>query len=70
LKIGEESPAPAAWLSFPELAIERLVQQYHRVDRTSYAYQAPTAGYADTLDVMENGFVTRYPGLWEMVSCA
>lgn len=31
----------------------------------AYAYEAPSAGYADTL-VPETGFVTRYPGLWEV----
>lgn len=66
LQVGDQSEAPAAWLRFPELALERLEQQYHRVALDRYDYQAPGVGYAATLQVSEIGFVTRYPGLWEL----
>jgi hypothetical protein len=66
LNVGGKADAPAAWLRFPELGLERLEQHYRRVDLHRYAYQAPGVGYAGTLEVSEVGFVTTYPGLWEL----
>lgn len=66
LRIGEVADAPAAWLSFPELELILLRQRYYRLDEHRYAYQSPDVGYAGTLDVSEAGFVTIYPGLWEL----
>ena len=66
LRIGEAGDAPAAWLRFPELTVERLEQRYRRLDATRYDYQAPAVGYAGTLEVTEIGFITHYPDLWEM----
>ena len=65
LDIGHASEAPAAWLHFPELTLERLEQRYHRVALDTYDYQAPGVGYAASLRVSDSGFVTQYPGLWE-----
>jgi hypothetical protein len=65
LDIGHASEAPAAWLRFPELTLERLEQRYHRVGPGTYDYQAPRHGYAASLQVSDVGFVTHYPGLWE-----
>ena len=66
LQVGDRADAPAAWLRFPDLALERLEQHYHRVALDQYDYRAPGVGYAATLQVSEIGFVTRYPGLWEL----
>jgi hypothetical protein len=66
LGVGDQADAPAAWLRFPELKLERLEQQYHRLTLNTYDYQAPSVGYAAPLEVSEIGFVTRYPGLWEL----
>jgi len=66
LQIDDRAEAPAAWLRFPEFALERLEQHYHRVTLDQYDYRAPGVGYAATLQVSEIGFVTRYPGLWEL----
>lgn len=65
LGIGEETPAPAAYLAFPELRLELLEQTYRRTSETEYAYRAPVFGYAEALEVPEIGFITSYPGLWE-----
>ncbi|MCQ3973369.1 MAG: hypothetical protein DPW09_07995 [Anaerolineae bacterium] len=67
LDIGHEADAPAAYLAFPELKLERLEQRYHRLTLDKYDYQAPSVGYVGTLEVSEVGFVTRYPSLWEVV---
>jgi hypothetical protein len=68
LDVGHEADAPAAYLAFPELKLERLEQRYHRLTLDKYDYQAPSVGYVGTLEVSEVGFVTTYPGLWEVVN--
>lgn len=64
LAVGAETPAPAAWLAFPEPKLMRLDQIYRRLDRTRYAYRSPRFGYDETLQVSEEGFVLDYPQLW------
>jgi len=66
LDVGENAQAPAAWLRFPELQLERLEQRYERVTEDAYDYRAPSVDYAETLRVSLTGFVTHYPGLWEV----
>lgn len=67
LAVGQETPAPAAYLAFPELRLERLEQTYRRIDATKYAYTASAHGYDDVLEVSEAGFIRDYPGLWKAV---
>ncbi|MGX8011797.1 putative glycolipid-binding domain-containing protein [Mesorhizobium sp. ORM8.1] len=64
LGIGTATPAPAAYLAFPELKLMRLDQTYQRLDEQRYAYAAPTFGYDAVLEVSAHGFVLDYPGLW------
>ena len=64
LGVGQTSPAPAAYLTFPELRLTRLEQSYQRLDEARYAYVAPMFGYDDILVVSPAGFVVNYPGLW------
>lgn len=64
LAIGEKTEAPAAYLSFPELRMERLEQTYERIGEGRYAYSAPLYRYEEVLEVSETGFVTNYPKLW------
>jgi hypothetical protein len=67
LDIGQEATVPVAWFPFPDLTLARLEQRYRRLDQVTYEYQAPSVGYAAApLHVNEIGFVTRYPGLWEL----
>ena len=67
LKVGEHADAPAAYLEFPRLRFTRLPQRYERIGRTKYAYEAPTVGYAGTLQVSSLGAVLHYPGLFELL---
>ncbi|WP_363293489.1 putative glycolipid-binding domain-containing protein [Mesorhizobium sp.] len=46
-----ETPAPAAYLAFPQLEFVRLDQTYRRLDENRYAYTAPVFGYEAVLDV-------------------
>ncbi len=64
LDISHEIEAPVAYLHFPELTLGRLEHRYRRIALDKYDYQAPTFGYAATLQVSDLGFVTQYPGLW------
>jgi hypothetical protein len=67
LAIGETSPAPAVYLTFPELGLERLEQTYQRLDELRYRYIAPAYSYDDVITVSPIGFVVVYPGLWQSV---
>jgi hypothetical protein len=68
LKVGQQADAPAAYLAFPRMQVVVLPQRYERISRNEYAYESPTAGYRDTLQVSSQGAVIRYPGLFELVS--
>jgi hypothetical protein len=65
LPVGESADVPVAWLDPSTGVLERLEQRYERRGAQSYWYQAPRFGYAALLDIDGNGFVRRYPGLWE-----
>jgi uncharacterized protein len=66
LRVGQGMDAPAVYLNFPDLTLSRLEHHYHRLALNRYDYQAPGFNYAAILDVSDVGFVTRYPGLWEV----
>ncbi|TIR23242.1 MAG: hypothetical protein E5X34_14280 [Mesorhizobium sp.] len=61
---GKTTPAPAAYLAFPQLELARLDQTYRRLDESRYAYAASAFGYEAMLTVSSAGFVLDYPGLW------
>lgn len=63
---GARLDARAAWLRFPEAALQPLDQTYRRVDAATVAYEAVQTSYATRLGVNADGFVTRYPDLWEV----
>lgn len=68
LEVGQQAPAPAAWLSFPDLRLQELPQIYRRLDGTRYQYDAPTVGYSGVLQVCERGALVAYPKLFERVA--
>ena len=68
LGVGETTPAPAAYLTFPALEMVPLEQSYRRLDEVRYAYSASVYGYDAILDVSPHGFVVDYPGLWRAVA--
>jgi hypothetical protein len=65
LHVGQAAQAPAAWLGVSTGRLELLPQRYERRAGATYWYEAPSVGYAALLEVAPNGFVRRYPGLWE-----
>lgn len=64
LAVGQNTPAPAAYLAFPELKLILLEQHYRRQSQSHYAYRGPLFGYDEVLEVAPVGFVTDYPHLW------
>lgn len=66
LAVGEEAELIAAWLRFPALTFEALPQRYVREARGRYRYESGGGRFVSGLDVNGDGFVTRYPDLWEV----
>lgn len=67
LRPGEAADVPAAWLGPECRALTLLAQRYERRSGTTYRYQAPSVPFEALLEVRADGFVRRYPGLWEEV---
>ncbi len=67
LAVGDSQTADlrVAWLDLPCDELQPLSQRYTRTSATAYWYEAPSVGYAATLEITEAGFIRRYPGLWE-----
>jgi hypothetical protein len=63
---GESADVPVAWIDAPPATLTALPQRYERRDQLTYWYESPSAGYSALLELAPNGFVRRYPGLWEM----
>lgn len=65
LNPGERVEVRAAWLTFPALELEPLVQVYVRTGASSYHYESSGGAFETDLEVGAGGFVLRYPPLWE-----
>jgi hypothetical protein len=66
LHIGEAADVPVAWFDLGETALCRVEQRYERRGENTYWYESPSFGYAAELEIAANGFVRRYPELWEL----
>jgi uncharacterized protein len=64
LGIGERAGVRAAWVRFPELTLEVLVQRYTRLTELTYLYESAGGEFKRELTVNADGFVVNYPGLW------
>jgi hypothetical protein len=62
---GEERDVVAAWVRFPDLAIERLAQRYVRTGESLYRYSSGGGAFTADIEVDDRGLVVRYPPLWE-----
>jgi hypothetical protein len=63
---GQSAHLPVAWLEVPPDDLKVLPQRYERRTELTYWYEAPSVGYASLLELTPEGFIRRYPGLWEM----
>jgi hypothetical protein len=68
LALAERQAAdvPVAWLDVSAGTLGVLPQRYERRTEATYWYEAPSVNYRGVLEVAPNGFIRRYPGLWEM----
>lgn len=60
-------PVVAAWVKFPELALEPLPQEYDRVADRAYRYSSRGGTFTADLFVDEHGIVQEYKGFWKRV---
>jgi hypothetical protein len=65
LAVGQKMEVRAAWLRFPDFKLEPLSQLYKRINETSYRYESAGGSFTADLSVNADGFVTKYPNLWE-----
>jgi hypothetical protein len=61
---GEERDVVAAWVRFPDLAIEPLPQRYVRTGESRYRYSSGGGAFTADIEVDDAGLVVRYPPLW------
>jgi hypothetical protein len=62
LPVGGQREVTAAWVRFPGLDVQRLIQGYHRVAERKYEYRS--GDFRAELDVNEHGLVERYGSFW------
>ena len=68
LEVGEEAEIAVAWLRWPELRVERVLQRYARLAKDRYRYTQDD--FSAELVVDEQGLVLEYEGLWRAVAQA
>jgi uncharacterized protein len=67
LQVGSSQSVIAAWINFPELAVQPLSQRYTRLAKNMYRYESGT-GFSAEIVVDDLGLVTTYPGGWERIA--
>jgi hypothetical protein len=65
LEVGQAADVPVAWLDAAAGTLDRLEQRYQRRAAEVYRYEARRFNYAARLQINGDGFVVKYPGLWE-----
>jgi hypothetical protein len=66
LAVGAQISVRAAWLRFPDVTLEPLDQTYARVSESRYRYESGGGSFVAMLETNAVGFVTLYPGLWQL----
>lgn len=64
LSVGETRQVLAAWVRFPDLAVQPLRQRYERLSDTLYRYRSDR-GHTYELQVAPDGSILRYADLWQ-----
>jgi uncharacterized protein len=67
LQVGSSESVIAAWVKFPELAVEPLSQRYTRLAKDRYRYESNT-GFSAEIVVDDLGLVITYPSGWERIA--
>ncbi len=60
----------AAWLRFPELAVEPLAQRYTRLSASRYRYESFKHDFRAELTVDDQGLVVRYGDFWRQIAAS
>jgi uncharacterized protein len=69
LAVGQKSGlVTAAWVRFPELALEPLPQEYERLSDRSYRYTSRGGAFTAVLEVDAEGLVVDYEGGWQRLA--
>ncbi|MGC4006583.1 MAG: putative glycolipid-binding domain-containing protein [Pirellulales bacterium] len=66
-EIGVRRALPVVWWDLDAEMLMRLPQFYTRRSASTVWYESPEHGYEALLEVDPDGFVRRYPELWERV---
>jgi len=65
LAIGEPSGhVTAAWISFPDLILQPLLQEYRRLGRDRYLYTSREGAFKAEIVVNDHGVVLDYENFW------
>ncbi len=64
-KISEQRDIIVAWIRFPSLSIQPLLQRYTRLDARKYSYDINGVFSVD-LEVDDLGLVRSYPAYWKL----
>jgi len=70
LAVGASADLTAAWVRFPDLAVQPLPQRYTRLGERTYLYESLRDGvvvFHARLEVDGTGLIERYEGLFERV---
>ena len=62
--LAQRRTIEVAWVHVPELRVERAVQAYTRLDANRYRFESVGGDFEAELEVDDEGFVVRYPGLF------
>lgn len=62
--LGSRLDLKAAWVRFPSLEVEPLVQSYERVGKRLYLYRS-ASGFSSEIEVDGFGLVRRYGEYWQ-----
>ena len=65
LEVGERKNITAAWLKFPNFALEPIQQSYHRLEQYRYRYESGGGQFVADLKTDDIGFVINYPDIWQ-----
>ena len=66
LAIGEDAEIHVAWLRWPELTVQRVLQRYTRLAEHRYRYTQDE--FEAELTVDRQGLVLEYEGLWRTIA--